>query len=57
MSSKIQIISKGRYQTLTDAQIEDLRSAKVSWYAYCQKRLTMNHVDAVNGCKSAFSSR
>lgn len=42
------IISKGRCIAVTDAEIEELRAAKVSWYAYCQKRLAANHADALS---------
>lgn len=48
MTSNREIISKGRCQTVTDAEIEELRAANVSWYAYCQKRLTANHADALS---------
>lgn len=47
MTTKCEIISKGRCQVVTDAEIEELRVADVSWYAYCQKRLTANHSDAL----------
>jgi hypothetical protein len=47
-TSICEIISKGRSQTVTGAEIEELRAAKVSWYAYCQKRLTANHADALS---------
>lgn len=48
MTSNREIISKGRRQTVTDAEIEELRAAKVSWFAYCQKRLFLNHADALS---------
>jgi hypothetical protein len=48
LTSNREIISKGRCQTVTDAEIEELRAANVSWYVYCQKRLTANHADALS---------
>lgn len=48
LTSSREIISKGCSQTVTDAEIEELRAAKVSWYAYCQKRLNANHADALS---------
>ena len=48
LTSNPEIISKGRCQTVTDAEIAELRAAKVSWYAYCQKRLTANHANALS---------
>lgn len=48
VNSNREIISKGRCQTVTDAEIKELRAANVSWYVYCQKRLTANHADALS---------
>jgi hypothetical protein len=47
LASNREIISKGRCQSVTDAELEELRAANVSWFAYCQKRLTANHADAL----------
>ncbi len=48
MTLKCEIISKGRCQAVTGSEIEELRVANVSWFAYCQKRLTKNHSDALS---------
>jgi len=48
MTSNREIISKGRCKTVTEAEIEELRAARVPWHAYCQKRLVANHADALS---------
>jgi hypothetical protein len=47
MPTNRDIISNGRVATVSDAEIEELRRAQVSWFTYCQRRLTMSHADAV----------
>lgn len=42
------IISKGRVRTVSEAELDELRASKVSWFAYCQKRLTLGHAEAVS---------
>lgn len=44
---KIEIVSRGRVMLVSGAQLDQLRSANISWYAYCQKRLTLSHDSAV----------
>lgn len=43
MSNKVAIISKGRCVPVTDEALEAVRGQGLSWYAYCQARLTRSH--------------
>jgi hypothetical protein len=43
----VEIISRGQLVTLDALDLEDIRSAGISWLAYCQKRLTMSHCGAI----------
>lgn len=47
MTSNRDIISKGRRQAVSDAEIAELREANASWFLYCQRRLTMTHAEAL----------
>jgi len=53
MPTNRDIISNGRVATVSGAEIEELRTAHVSWFAYCQRRLTMSHADAVAALRTA----
>lgn len=44
---KVEIISRGRCVEVSETQLDELRIKQVSWYAYCQKRLTMKHEAAI----------
>ena len=44
---KVEIISRGRCIEISEQQMVELRTLKISWYSYCQKRLTMKHNAAV----------
>lgn len=45
--SQTAITSKGLLQKITDAQQEELQGKELSWLAYCQARLTLDHREAV----------
>lgn len=47
MPKHVEIITQGQCREVTEAMLNDLRTLNLSWYAYCQARLTRNHVDAI----------
>jgi len=47
MSTDVKIISKGRCQVVSEAELDELRTKRLSWFSYSHARLTRNHVDAV----------
>lgn len=42
-----QIITRHGVRTVTEAQLADLRDRDISWPAYCQQRLVLDHAEAV----------
>lgn len=47
MANQVEIISKGRCVSVSDEDLEAVRSQGLGWYTYCQARLTRSHDSAV----------
>lgn len=47
MQKTVEIISQGECVEVTAQQLDEIRSQKVGWLIYCQRRLTMTHEEAI----------